>query len=200
MSLVIKSNSQKNNQPHDAFNLDDITDVGEKPVFPPITIGLTPATTEPPSQEQHTSQSNLDRQVAFLKKVISETTEQLHCAQQKWLVEANQNVLQLAVGIAERIVRSQLDRRPEISLQWIRESLELFSSSPQLMISLSPQDEMALGEQTRQLAAQIASIANVTIAADPSLAPGECRVETKQGLIDQTVKAQLQRITEELEA
>ncbi|MEK6247562.1 MAG: flagellar assembly protein FliH, partial [Planctomycetales bacterium] len=203
MALVIKTNSAKNSQSLAAFNYDDIAGSGEKPLSTGTSTDShlrSSAATELPAQHKHLEPAVLDKQVALLKKIVSDTAEQLHCAHQQWLVEADNKVLQLAVAIAERIIRRQLDRDPEISLQWIRESLELLSSSTSLQVFLNPNDEQTLGKETKQLAAKIAPVADVKIVADQAVLPGECRVETRQGLVDHTIQSQLQRITEELEA
>lgn len=115
-----------------------------------------------------------------------------------WLRNWEQQVVHLAVAIAQRLVRGELGRRPEISQQWIREALELASSSPTLTLRLNPADYETLGTLRETLAAEFRQLSPTSIVADPQIAPGGCRVDTQFGHIDQQLASQLARIEEEL--
>ena len=124
-----------------------------------------------------------------------EATDQLRTG---WLRKWEQEVVQLAVAIAQRLVRGELSRRPEISQQWIREALELAASSPTLTLRLNPADYETLGPLRETLAAEFRQLSPTSIVADSQIAPGGCRVDTQFGHIDQQLASQLARIEEEL--
>ncbi len=84
-----------------------------------------------------------------LQQAIDDTAQ----LRSSWLRHWEQQVIHLAVAVAERLVRGELSRRPDISQQWIREALELASSSHTLTLRLNPADYEALGslrESARQ--------------------------------------------------
>jgi flagellar assembly protein FliH len=115
-----------------------------------------------------------------------------------WFRHWEQQVIHVAVAIAERLVRGELSRRPEISQQWIRESLELASSSHALTLRLNPADYETLGSLRETLCSEFSNLAPTSIVADPQITPGGCRVDTQFGHIDQQLDTQLARIEEEL--
>ena len=134
-----------------------------------------------------------------VKNVVKKTVDELVRMEQQRHAESDQRVLQLAVAIAQRIIRRELQQQPSISLQWIRESLELVVGSRRLRICLHPDDHLMLAEQVERIAAEVARFAKLDITSDPTVSQGGCRVESEHGLVDQCVEAQLQRIVQELD-
>ncbi|HEY2882377.1 MAG TPA: FliH/SctL family protein [Pirellulales bacterium] len=129
-----------------------------------------------------------------LEKVINELVD----ARQAWLQQWEQSAVHLAAKIAERVIRRELKHSPDITLELVREALEMASGSPRVKIALNPADFETLGSQVERLSKEIARAAQPEIVADESISLGGCRVETRQGAIDQQVETQLERIIAEL--
>lgn len=138
------------------------------------------------------------KQMKTLTPALQGAVKQIEDAKQAWLRHWDAAVLDLALALAGRLVRGELSRRPEISLQWIRESLELVSGRGAVTLQLHPGDQQTLERQTKHLAATFAPLASVTIVADESISPGGCRLLTEFGAVDQQLETQLQRIKQEL--
>jgi type III secretion protein L len=119
-------------------------------------------------------------------------------ARNAWLARWEQQAIELAVAIAAKLVRGELSRQPEIPLRLIKESLELAAGSPQLRLRLHPADHATLSNSARELAAQVAPLAELELVADAKIPQGSCLLETEHGHVDQTWEAQLRRIEEEL--
>jgi flagellar biosynthesis/type III secretory pathway protein FliH len=115
-----------------------------------------------------------------------------------WLRQWEQQVIQLAIAVAERLVRGELSRHPEIPHQWIREALELASSGQSITLRLHPADYETLGQLKDVIAGEFSNLSATNIVPDPRIAPGGCRVDTEFGHIDQQLATQLKRIEEEL--
>ncbi len=115
-----------------------------------------------------------------------------------WIRQWEDNVIRLVVAVSQRVIRRELAQQPEISKQWIRESLELASGSASITLHLNPNDYEALETQRERLEHEFSQLATANIVADPDITPGGCRVATEYGLIDQQVEAQLARIEQEL--
>jgi flagellar assembly protein FliH len=109
-----------------------------------------------------------------------------------------QSAVSVATAIAERIIRRELARDPQISLDLIREALRLAAGASEITLLVSPTDHHNLGTQIQLLAASLARLAPSSVMADPNIEPGGCRVLTKFGEIDQQIKSQLDRIEREL--
>ena len=115
-----------------------------------------------------------------------------------WLQQWEQQVIHLAIAVAERLVRGELSRRPDIPHVWIREALELASSGQSITLRLHPADHEALGQLREVIAGEFSNLSPTNIVADPRIAAGGCRVDTEYGHIDQQLATQLKRIEEEL--
>jgi len=139
-------------------------------------------------------EQQLKNVLAALQQAALAIEQSRHAWQQHW----ERHAVELAAGIAERLCRREIARQPEISIAWIRESLELAAGSAQMTLRLNPQDHAMLGPQVEAIARQVASAGTLQIVADASVTPGGCRIETEFGSLDQQLEAQLARITEEL--
>jgi flagellar assembly protein FliH len=148
------------------------------------------------------AQKVLDERVGLRMNTLLPALEsliaQLNDAKADWLRRWEQSAVAVAAAIAERIIRRELDRQPEIALEWIAEALRLAAGSAQIKLYLNPVDHEHLGTQVERLAESLCQLAASDIVGDPSVSPGGCRVETKFGEIDQQIEAQLARIQEEL--
>ncbi len=114
------------------------------------------------------------------------------------LAEWERSTVKIAMAIASRIIRREVEHDPQISLEVIREALRLAAGSAEIKLHVNPSDYTNLGSQLHRVAATMAQIAPSEIIADASVSPGGCRVETKHGEIDQQIETQLCRIEEEL--
>jgi flagellar assembly protein FliH len=138
------------------------------------------------------------QQMKTLTPALQAAAQQIRDSQQSWLKQWESAAVELACAIAARLVRGELARRPEISLAWVREALELATGAGEIVIHLNPTDHATLERQTAQLAASMHPTAKVRLAADATTSPGGCRVTTEFGTVDMQIEAQLKRITQEL--
>ena len=105
----------------------------------------------------------------------------------------------MSTAIAERIIRRELAREPQITLDLIAEALRLAAGTAEITLHINPTDYENLGSQIDRLAETLCQLAPSEIVADPDISAGGCRVETKFGEIDQQIESQLRRIEEELD-
>ena len=138
------------------------------------------------------------QQMQSVLPALESAVEQLAQARHEWIKQWEQNAVHLAAAIAERIVRRELSQRPEITLELVREALELAAGCGSVQLRLNPSDRETLGDAAQDLAAKLAKLAPSDIIADPDLSPGGCLVTTEFGEIDQRIESQLARIEEEL--
>jgi len=140
----------------------------------------------------------LGEQLSTLLPALAATIQEIQHAKQAWLTHWERTAVRLATSIAERIVRREIDVQPEISLELVRESLELAAGSSTVRVLLNPKDHEALKPQADALIRDMAGLGACELIADPKVTPGGCRVETAFGTIDQQIETQLQRIEQEL--
>lgn len=129
-----------------------------------------------------------------LEKLVADIRD----AKGQWLDEWEGSAVHVAATIAERVIRRQLDRQPEIKIELVREALELAAGSADVTVRLNPEDHAHLGPQVTRLAEALSPLGPASVVADPDVSPGGCRVDTKYGQIDQQIESQLRRIEQEL--
>jgi flagellar biosynthesis/type III secretory pathway protein FliH len=147
-----------------------------------------------------TLRGRLDQQLGSVLKAMQQAAQEIAHARQAWQQQWEQQAVELAAAIARRIIRRELDRQPEISLEWIREALQLAAGNGDVVLRVNPEDHATLGDRVTRVAGELSRLGEVRIVADAAISAGGCKVETQFGSIDQQIEAQLARITEELRA
>jgi flagellar assembly protein FliH len=143
-------------------------------------------------------EEKVGRQLATLVPAIQRTNVELEKARQAWLAHWERAAVHLATRIAERVIRREIARQPQITAQLVREALELATGSDEISVRLNPTDLDALGSHLDSLRQELGGKAKATLIPDETISAGGCRVETRFGVIDQRIEEQLQRIEEEL--
>ncbi len=130
-----------------------------------------------------------------LEQLIRQINDARGELQSHWEMSA----IKVSTAIAERIIRRELAREPQITLDLIAETLSLAAGSTEITLHVNPTDYENLGPQVERLAETLCQLAPSAIIADAEVTAGGCRVVTKFGQIDHQVEAQLRRIEQDLE-
>jgi len=144
------------------------------------------------------TEERLAQQLATLRPALEQAVQEIRHARQAWLHQWETGAVHLAAAIAARLLRREVSQTPEVTLTLVREALEFAAGNSQLRIRLHPADHASLGGQVEAIARELAPLAETELIADPQVAAGACRVETRFGVIDQQWESQLARIEEEL--
>jgi flagellar assembly protein FliH len=147
---------------------------------------------------EQTVSERVAKHVATLTPAVRQAVVEIQQAKQTWLKHWESQAVRTAVAIAARVIRRELRQTPDITLALVREALELAAGSAQMQLQLNPNDHQALGAEVRQVIEVVGKLANVEVVASSAVSLGGCRVETRFGVVDQSVEAQLGRIEEEL--
>jgi len=147
---------------------------------------------------QQMVQQQVGQRVATLLPALSDAVAQIRHARQAYLTHWEKSAVHVAAAIAGRIVRRELQRDPQITLTLVREALELAAGGADLRVHLNPADHQALGQHVAALLRELSGLGQAQLLADPAIAVGGCRVETRFGVVDQQWETQLARIEEEL--
>lgn len=147
---------------------------------------------------QQQIQEEVGRRLESFSPTIQQVITQFRETRHAWLRHWEASAVQVAARMAAHVCRQELSRHPAISVELVREALELAAGSGQVRVFLSPQDHHHVSAHLSQLSTQFAGLASVEWLPDPQLPPGGCRLETMFGTIDQSFDAQLARIVEEL--
>ncbi|NIP84149.1 MAG: hypothetical protein GTO03_00730 [Planctomycetales bacterium] len=181
----------------DAAGLAEWPKAAPAPAAPPPAFGqLASLIADPVPNPGPQACGGEDRQAAAALQALVERLDQVH---HQWQAAAENEVVQLAFALAERIVRRQIERDPQIPLDLVREAIQLVGRGKRVRIALHPADFRLHQDALRRLSVTLQQTGEVELVGDQRVERGGCVVETPDGLIDQTITAQLQRIREELQ-
>ncbi|HEY4235035.1 MAG TPA: FliH/SctL family protein [Lacipirellulaceae bacterium] len=151
---------------------------------------------------EEAAQKALDDRVAKRMDTIFPALEQLvtelNDAKAELMRRWEESAVAVAVSIAQRIIRRELEQKPEITLDLIGEALRLAAGAADITVHVNQTDYEHLGAQINRLAYTLSRLTPTKIHADPEITPGGCVVKTKYGEIDQQIESQLARIRDEL--
>lgn len=129
---------------------------------------------------------------------VHQAADSLCEAREAWQCCWETEAVRLAVRIAEKIVRREIQHNPQITRSLVREALLLAAGGGELRVRLHPQDMRAIGDHLASLRNEFTRVTPTEFIADSSVDPGGCVLETRHGTIDQQVATQLSRIEAEL--
>src|SRR5262245_43373136 len=147
---------------------------------------------------QASLRTQLDQRLASVLTALGQAAQNIEHARHTWHQHWEQHAVALAAAISARLCRRELSRQPQITLQWIREALELARGNAEINLRLNPMDHESLAAHIELIIRQLTGLGTVRVIADPAITAGGCRVDTEFGSLDQQLEAQLARITEEL--
>jgi flagellar assembly protein FliH len=139
------------------------------------------------------------RRMESLLPALEQLIQQINDAKGELQSHWERSAIKVATAIAERIIRRQIMREPQIALDVIAESLRLAAGTAEITLRINPTDYENLGSQIKRLAETLCQLTPAAIVADPEISAGGCRLETKFGEIDQQIESQLRRIEQDLE-
>lgn len=117
---------------------------------------------------------------------------------EEWLIRGRQDLIELALAIARRVVHRIGERDREVVLANLREALSLVGARTEVSIDVHPADVEAARVFAQSLLDLKDQWRNVRVVEKSDLAPGGCRVHWGSGAVDATLETQLNRIDEEL--
>lgn len=131
------------------------------------------------AQAEQDLQGLLNARVTQLAPLLASAREQVAQLQ----AESAQRVLELAMMLAEQIVRAEIKINATPLMGVIHESLELIAESvARISVHVHPSDAQAVREEL------LRADSRITVVEDRDVAQGGCKLITSQGEIDATLK------------
>jgi len=109
-----------------------------------------------------------------------------------------QDVVQLSVSVARRLAKRQGLIEPEVLAANLGQVMSFVAHCSDIRIAVHPKQRQTLESVLPELQLRWPNLKHVEIVEDAALAPGGCRVYTKQGCVDADLDAQLERIVGDL--
>ncbi|MEZ6133624.1 MAG: FliH/SctL family protein [Pirellulaceae bacterium] len=132
--------------------------------------------------------------IASCEKTVAELTEDTS----QWLVAWRNQTVELAAKIAEKLVRREMRDENELLRVWMEEALVAMRDARDVRVIVHPDDFAIAGRYLQKLTKSLPQAGAVEILPDPEIKPGGCTVRSNNGLIDQQLETQLQRLVDQL--
>jgi flagellar assembly protein FliH len=130
---------------------------------------------------------------AMLRR-MAQTIEDIAGLRRRIAAETEQQMVQLALTVARRIIQREVSIDHELVMAIARVAIDRVGDAAHVTVRLNPDDHAAIGLARPEDWPG----GHVTVVADTRLPRGGCRIESELGNIDAGVEAQLQEMTQAL--
>ena len=163
-------------------------------------------------KDQGLAQGREEGRQAGRAEAIAEVTPQLKDLQvsftaafEQWeadrngmLLAAREDVLRLALAVAEKVTYRIIQTDSTVIGDQLAEALALLAAPRAVTVAVAPQDRALVEAMLPELIDKINTCTHAAIRDDPSVTPGGCVISTGAGRIDATIERQIQRIVDTL--
>lgn len=156
----------------------------------------------PSGPEQSRASPEMDSQLTAACEALKRAAAELSQSRAALATRARQQTAELAVRIAEMLVRQEIDKGRYNIEEIVTGALQNAPASEKVTLRLNPADVNTLNEFTESNPQHPAgqSLSQVKLLADAGVNRAECVVETPRGVIESQIETQLQRIAEALQS
>lgn len=138
---------------------------------------------------QQEAMDELQRRFEPLDALLREACREVTAARQAIITNAEGGLIDLAIAVAERVLRSEVGARREAVVPIVRAALEAAGSRVVMAVRVNPSDIELLTEHRGEL---LGVLESARLISDPAIASGGCVVEVEGGLVDARLESQLQ--------
>lgn len=129
-----------------------------------------------------------------LKKAIDELTH----ARTVMLDKHREQMLEILILIAERVIHRQVQISPDIIMDTVKAASAHLMETEEIRVRLHPSDFEYIREIEESLSKKLTNRKNVNIVEDSSMGRGGVIIETEFGDIDATIKSQIEHLKDVL--
>jgi flagellar assembly protein FliH len=151
---------------------------------------LTQVRAEASEEARRAARAELDRLTAALSAALAEYDR----SKRALLAPAESGLVELALAIARRVCKLELEPPGVVAAANARALLELVRHDHDLELHVHPADHELLAANVREFAARTLDLQHVRIEPDDSVARGGCVLRTSAGRITARIEEQLERL------
>lgn len=137
-------------------------------------------------------------ETATMRAQAAQVLEQTEKIRSHTLEALEQEIIDLAREIAEKLLSAQLALDPGKVLQVAVESLHLVAERLNVVLYINPMELELVKSRKGELLGALPPRAELQVIADPSVQTGGCRVETEQGWVDATMETRRKELIKAL--
>ncbi|MEW6723371.1 MAG: FliH/SctL family protein [Bacillota bacterium] len=129
-----------------------------------------------------------------LIKAAEALREEIARERTRVIVEAEREIAQLAMAVAARIIRREVETSPELVVQLVADALRRVKSEETVTVRANPRDVVVLQENETEIRAANKEIRQLSLVEDPAVESGGALVETGHGSIDARIESQINKV------
>lgn len=136
-------------------------------------------------------------QIAAIEKGWTQALQQFASQRDAMMQEARREVITLALEIARRVVKREVEVDRQVAERQLASVLELLAFPTRLVVRINPRDREVLDRALPSLLARFPLAQHAELVEDPAVEPGGCLVRTGGGgWIDARVQTMVDRVCE----
>ena len=136
--------------------------------------------------------AELDESCSNLKNIV----ETLADMQSELFLKHKEDIINLAVEIARKILASKIEQGDYKIQNIIKQALDDAPTQKDIVIRLNPDDYAKIEQLTKT--SEMSFAKGATFVADAEINPAQCMIETPKGIVESFIEEQLERISEAL--
>ncbi len=138
-----------------------------------------------------------DEYDAKLREAAS-LVEKAHEARQRIVAGSEDEIVQLAVAVARKIIGRELATDPDIIVDIVKRAIQKTTDREELTVRVNPENLDSTINAHDEIARSAKGVRKLKVLADPTVTPGGCVVETSNGTVDARIERQLSEIEQAL--
>lgn len=135
--------------------------------------------------------SQADEEGARLLQELMDAMDKLAGVVREEAKKNEEKLLDLALGIAEKLVMDEVQRRPELVMRVMEEALLKVSDTEEVIIKIHPDDLPVVQEREEAVRDRMKNVRKLEIQAHTKIQPGSVSIDTASGSVDAQFKTQL---------
>lgn len=145
-------------------------------------------------QVQQKAQELVDQSCGTLKKTLSNIIEDFNRTRIVTIEETRRDTVKLARGIAEKVVRREIESLPMLVVENIELAVQRIGDRSQIIIEVNPSDLAGVIQFLPALQKKLEGCEGAEVIGLDSICAGGCRVKSRSSSVDLTVGTQLDLI------
>ena len=163
------------------------------------TAGLAEAQKDLTQQIEERARQMTEERIRTAMAACQQAVDSLSSDTTSWLQQWRDLTIELAVSMAEKLVRQSMAHGVEPLRVWLEEALMLMRDARDVHILVHPDDFTWAGRYLQQMAKHVPHAGSAEILPDPEVSRGGCIVRCQHGQVDQQLETQLARLGEQLQ-
>lgn len=139
----------------------------------------------------------LEAGVNRFREALDQAAERIDAQMAEWYREAEVGLAGLAVAVAAQVLGRELTVSPDTVTEIARKAIREIAAVDKVRIRINPFDAKIIAEHKAKVLAANPSVHGVEIVEDPAI-EGGVRIESDAGMIDATIRTQLELAFEAL--